>query len=85
MAHKLEKLLTLKEIASDTGISLEQLRLLVVDGALPAINIGNGEKNKSWRVKRSDWEAWLESRTNKPAAKPVEATRRNMRPNVLGV
>lgn len=56
-----ERLMTVKEVASELRIAPQTLRFLVNAGRIPAIRIG-GEEKAQWRFRRSDVDAWLEER-----------------------
>jgi len=59
-----EKLLTIAELAAETGLTIDALYRLVACGDLAAIRITTGPAKKyrthgRIRIQRSDWEDWV--------------------------
>lgn len=54
------KHLTLREMADELGVSLDQVKKIITSGELPAIDVGRG-KRSFWRVARTDFDAWVKA------------------------
>lgn len=61
-------LLTLQQVADDTGIPIATLyELCAPKGDLPVVRIGRGRKQPRIYVQRTDLEAWIAKRRVAPA------------------
>ncbi len=62
-----DDLMTVDEVAKELRVNSRKVYQLVQSGELVAANIGTGER-KIFRITRSDLEAFLQSRRQKPQA-----------------
>lgn len=62
-----DDLMTVDEVAKELRVNSRKVYQLVQSGELVAANIGTGER-KIFRIARSDLEAFLQSRRQKPQA-----------------
>lgn len=69
------------ELAGENAVSHQTILALIESGELPAVDFSLTRKRPRYRVKRSDWEAFLERRTVKPRP-PVTPRRRATLPDV---
>jgi excisionase family DNA binding protein len=69
-------LLTFREAARRLAISQSTLRRIVAKGDLPVVDMGAGEERAQFRIRISDLEAFVESRTftAPPKDSPVPMT-----------
>lgn len=66
----MDRLLTLKEVAELTGLSIRTLYdRLAPEGDIPVVRMGTGRRPRV-RVKESDLEAWIDARRSVPADRP---------------
>jgi len=61
--------LSVTEAAELLGISRDQIRHLIIEGELPASNIGRGNQRARFLIRHADLEAFLDRRRVKPTAK----------------
>lgn len=54
--------LRIGQVATRLDASYEHVRGLIRDGALPAIDIGRGDKKSEYRIDPKDFERFLEAR-----------------------
>lgn len=55
--YKIDKYLTIRDVAGHLSLSVEMVYKLAQKGELPAIRIGS-----SWRIPKEEFEAWLQSK-----------------------
>lgn len=63
--------LTATQASKMLDISIHQLYRLITAGKIPALNVGAGDK-KSWRVKKSDIQAFIVENSNSAIAQKEE-------------
>jgi excisionase family DNA binding protein len=66
--------LTLEQVAERYGISMRNVAKLLRSGELTGVNVGVGKRNKRWRIRPQDIEAFERRRLSTPA--PAAARRR---------
>lgn len=60
--------MTMKDVATELAISVDQAKKLVEKRKLAAVNVGVGER-VFWRVSRDDFDAYLEQQRAATAAR----------------
>jgi excisionase family DNA binding protein len=68
--------LTTQQFAERYGISVRNVEKLLRSGELTAINVGVGRKNKRWRIRQSDIEAFERRRLSTPTTAGGQRRRR---------
>jgi len=65
-------LLSVKELASEAGVDPDQVLAWIASKELRAINvaISKSARRPTWRVRRDEWERFLEARSNGAAPAP---------------
>ena len=66
-----------REVAERLGINVTRVLGWIRAGQLRATNISNSPTRPRWRIKPADLDAFLESRSNKPAEPEKPSRRRN--------
>lgn len=68
--------MTTKEVAEQLTTTTEQVVALIHANALEAIDISVSGKKPRWRVKRTSYEAFKESRVHRPLPETTRPVRR---------
>jgi hypothetical protein len=68
--------LNLEQFAERYGISTRNVEKLLKSGELTGINVGVGRKNKRWRIRQQDIEAFERRRLSTPTATATRKRRR---------
>ena len=77
MTDILEPRYTPKEVAAALGVKVQQVLLFISSGELQAINVAKpGAQRPSWKIRKSDWELFEESRKNRRLDQPRRSTRK---------
>lgn len=64
--------MTIKDVAAELAISVDQAKKLVEKQKLPAVNVGVGQRT-FWRVARGDFDAYLEAQRAETVRRLTEA------------
>jgi excisionase family DNA binding protein len=54
-----DRLLPLQRVAERLGVKRRTVNQMIHDGRLPAVNVSQGKKRSTWRVKRGDVEDFI--------------------------
>ena len=57
----MNKQLTVKEASEELGVSVDQIKKLIHNGELPAVDVGIASRS-FWRIARTDLDEWLDKR-----------------------
>ena len=57
-------------LADQWSCSSDQIRALIADGSLEAVNIGRGQRRARWIIPQHSVDDFLSRRTNRSKAKP---------------